>query len=147
MIGQTISHFKITDKLGEIGRQDPFAGPFTEDQFLSAPVVITTHDRWKLEATTGRDLGVRRCSGHRRELVVVDEDTLREANALALDTTAIAASHTVLDSAQRPSPMSAPPSEPSTLARSRVGGSAGTRRTASSCDTSAAGPSPMLHWK
>ena len=56
---------------------------------------------------------------------------LSSAGASAATAHAIAASHTARDSAQRPTPISAPPSEASTRARSAVGGSAGTRRTAS----------------
>ncbi len=59
---------------------------------------------------------------------------LSSAGAPAETAQAIAASQTSRDSAHRPSPMSAPPSEASTLARSGVGGSAGTSRTASSCE-------------
>ena len=60
---------------------------------------------------------------------------------------AMAASHTARDSAQRPSPISAPPSDPSTRARSGVGGSARHEADRLACEARAAAPSPRLHWR
>ena len=59
----------------------------------------------------------------------------------------IAASHSVRDAAHRPAPISAPPSDARTRARSAVGGSAGTSRTASSWAASAVVLSPIAHWR
>jgi hypothetical protein len=47
---------------------------YTEDQFKAAQIVITTHERWRHELTTEQDLGVLRCNGKERALVVVDEE-------------------------------------------------------------------------
>ncbi len=47
---------------------------YTEQQFKAAQLVVTTHDRWKHELTTGTDLGVLKCNGGDRDLVVVDEE-------------------------------------------------------------------------
>ncbi len=47
---------------------------FTEEEFLNAPVVVTTHDRWRREITEGKSLGVLTCGTEPRALVVVDEE-------------------------------------------------------------------------
>jgi len=58
----------------DIGESFKFTTGFTEAQFKAAPVVVTTHDRWKREHETGKDLGVRCCNGVHRHLIIVDED-------------------------------------------------------------------------
>jgi hypothetical protein len=47
---------------------------YTEAQFKVARIVVSTHERWRYELTSGLDLGVRRCNGIDRALVVVDEE-------------------------------------------------------------------------
>lgn len=47
---------------------------YTEDQFRKARIVITTHERWRHELASGLDLGVLKCGGRDRALIVVDEE-------------------------------------------------------------------------
>lgn len=49
------------------------AAQFTEEEFASALVVVTTHDRWKRDLEHG-GLGVVQCDGADRSLVIVDEE-------------------------------------------------------------------------
>lgn len=50
------------------------AARFSEEQFRSTGIVVTTHDRWKRDLTEDKDCGVLRCRGVERSLVVVDEE-------------------------------------------------------------------------
>jgi hypothetical protein len=47
---------------------------YTEDEFMSAKIVVTTHARWADELRDGKDRGVLKCSGVDRALVIVDEE-------------------------------------------------------------------------
>lgn len=63
------------DKVRDYREQGVEAGAqFTEDEFRAAPIVVTTHDRWKRELTEGAPLGVLKHSSRDRALVVVDEE-------------------------------------------------------------------------
>jgi hypothetical protein len=62
----------VAEKERELGIK--LAGQYTESRFAAAPVVVATHERWRREHTEGRDLGVRRCAGHDRAVIIVDED-------------------------------------------------------------------------
>jgi hypothetical protein len=63
---------RILDEYAEQGVTP--SAQYNEEQFRQAQLVVTTHERWRHEMATGMDLGVLRCSGRDRALVVVDEE-------------------------------------------------------------------------
>lgn len=50
------------------------AQQYSEGQFKTARLVVSTHERWRHEVTSKLDLGVLKCDGKGRSLVVVDEE-------------------------------------------------------------------------
>ncbi len=55
---------------------------YTAEEFRRARLVITTHERWRHELATGEDLGVLKCNGQDRALVLVDEEPDLERTAV-----------------------------------------------------------------